>query len=185
MTTTTTTADIATALHRALFGGRPEFAVTAWDYEGVGYLATEGTGEVSGPGACFLYEATDVASWLASASDTTDYDDFCAAVGPVEDVGVARALWRDLELVAHAGGLCVPVIPAPKDIDGDPIEAGDYIQTVGLSPEDSDFGQVLAVLPDGRLDVYWAGSESRTECTPADGLRIISSAAYRALREGR
>src|SRR5690606_13813849 len=129
--TTTETADIATRLHNVLFGGRPEFRVTPWDYAGTGYLAVEGTGEVHGPGACFLYRADEVAEWLEEANDPTDYAVFCGAVGPVEDVAVARALWRDLELVAHAEGTCEPIIPevAVCDVDGDPIEAGDYIQT--------------------------------------------------------
>lgn len=186
-TTTATATEIADTLHTVLFGGRPEFAVTAWDHEGVGYVAIQGTGEVAGPGACFLYESADVAAWLASANDISDYDDFCASVGPVEHAGVARALLHELGLRAHAGGTCDPVIPeaAVYDADGDPIEPGDYIQTVGLSPEDSDFGEVIDLHFDGSLEVAWAGSASRGVIPPGNhsDLRIISRRAYVALRE--
>lgn len=181
----TTTTEIATRLHKVLFGGRPDFRVTAWDHEGVGYLATEGTGEVHGPGACFLYLADEVAEWLEEANDPADYDDFCTSLRTAEDEQVARALLRELGLRAHAEGTCEPVIPDVYDVDGDPIGVGNYVQTVGLAVEDSDFGEVLEVHPDGCLDVYWAGAEARTERTPADGLRIISFEAYCALREGR
>lgn len=182
-TRTATATEIADTLHAVLFGGRPDIAVTAWTHDGTDYVITDGTGE-SAEGV-FVYEASDVADWLAECGENPDYsEDYCQSMSVVEDEDVARALWRDRQLVALASGLCTPVIPAPEDIDGLEITEGVYVEATGLTWEEWDHGEVLAVHGDGTMEIGWeAGGPARV--TSADGLVIIGSERLREFAERR